>query len=33
MKHVLEEINFANFLQNFWREYKFPKIATWKTVF
>ena len=32
MKHVLEGIDFANFLLNFWNE--FSKIVDiWKTVF
>ena len=33
MKHVLEGVNFVDFLQNFWKEYKFPKIVIWKTLF
>ena len=33
MKHVLEGVNFVDFLQNFWKEYKFPKVVIWKTVF
>ena len=31
MKYVLEGINFGNFLQNFWKEQKFPKIVISKT--
>ena len=31
MKHVLEGINFLNFLQNFWKEKKCPKIVISET--
>ena len=33
MKHVLQWINYANFLQQFWKEYKFLKMVIRKTVF
>ena len=32
MKHALEGINFANFLQSFWKEQKFSKIVISETV-
>ena len=31
MKHILERVNFAKFLQNLWKEKKIPKIVISKT--